>query len=138
MLMSLNKSLSSKPALCIRVYTHNNKGKIGDKVLVAVGGQKKKGWIVGTRQQSRDGWPRFESNNIVLVDDEGNPLGTRILVPVPAKLRTYYDQNESLKNKSDMEKMLSQFQAKFFVTMKVNYNEIDQNTLSELVTTGVW
>ncbi|KER30269.1 hypothetical protein T265_03224 [Opisthorchis viverrini] len=88
MLMSLNKSLSSKPALCIRVYTHNNKGKIGDKVLVAVGGQKKKGWIVGTRQQSRDGWPRFESNNIVLVDDEGNPLGTRILVPVPAKLRS--------------------------------------------------
>lgn len=80
--------LAPKPALCIRVYNHQNKGRIGDKVIVAVGGQKKRGWIVGTRQASRDGWPRFESNNIVLVDDEGNPLGTRILVPIPAKLRS--------------------------------------------------
>ncbi|TPP57000.1 39S ribosomal protein L14 mitochondrial [Fasciola gigantica] len=81
-------ALAPKPALCIRVYNHQNKGRIGDKVIVAVGGQKKRGWIVGTRQASRDGWPRFESNNIVLVDDEGNPLGTRILVPIPAKLRS--------------------------------------------------
>ncbi|KAA0186340.1 39S ribosomal protein L14 mitochondrial, partial [Fasciolopsis buskii] len=93
--------LAPKPALCIRVYNQQNKGRIvcssgpsflvlfeGDKVIVAVGGQKKRGWIVGTRQASRDGWPRFESNNIVLVDDEGNPLGTRILVPIPAKLRS--------------------------------------------------
>ncbi|KAF7240394.1 hypothetical protein EG68_10949 [Paragonimus skrjabini miyazakii] len=82
------KAIAPKPALCIRVCNSQNKGRIGDKVVVAVGGQKKKGWIVGTRQQSRDGWPRFESNNIVLVDDEGNPLGTRILVPIPARLRS--------------------------------------------------
>ncbi|CAL8106030.1 unnamed protein product [Calicophoron daubneyi] len=77
-----------KPGLCIRVYNSRNKGVTGDKVLVAVGGEKMRGWIVGTRQPSKDGWPRFESNNIVLVDDDGNPLGTRILVPIPAKLRS--------------------------------------------------
>ncbi len=55
---------------------------------MAITGQKRKGWIVGCRMPSKDGWPRFESNNVVLIDDEGNPLGTRILVPVPSKLRS--------------------------------------------------
>lgn len=60
----------------------------GDKVLVAVNGEMKKGWIVGARLPSVNGWPRFDSNNVVLIDNDGNPLGTRILVPVPARLRS--------------------------------------------------
>lgn len=72
----------------------------GDKVLLAVNGQKKRGWIVGCRMPSRNGWPRFESNNVVLVDDEGNPLGSRILVPIPSKLR-------SLQSTTDITKILS-------------------------------
>ncbi|CAI2737652.1 unnamed protein product [Dicrocoelium dendriticum] len=87
-LNSGSRTLAMKPALCIRVCNSTNRGRIGDKVVVAVGGVKKRGWIVGTRQPSRDGWPRFESNNIVLVDDDGNPLGTRILVPIPSRLRS--------------------------------------------------
>ncbi|CAH8436257.1 unnamed protein product [Schistosoma turkestanicum] len=88
-LLSLgSKALSIKPAKCIRVYNKQNKGKIGDKVLVAVNGEMKKGWIVGSRLSSWNGWPRFESNNVVLVDNDGNPLGTRILVPIPARLRS--------------------------------------------------
>ncbi|CAH8436973.1 unnamed protein product [Schistosoma intercalatum] len=88
-LLSLgSKVLSIKPAKCIRVYNKRNKGTIGDKVLVAVNGEMKKGWIVGARLPSVNGWPRFDSNNVVLIDNDGNPLGTRILVPVPARLRS--------------------------------------------------
>ncbi|TNN10891.1 39S ribosomal protein L14 [Schistosoma japonicum] len=83
-----SKVLSIKPAKCIRVYNKRDRGKIGDKVLVAVNGEMKKGWIVGSRLDSANGWPRFESNNVVLVDNDGNPLGTRILVPIPARLRS--------------------------------------------------
>ncbi|CAH8433520.1 unnamed protein product [Heterobilharzia americana] len=83
-----SKALSIKPAKCICVYNKKNRGKIGDKVLVAVEGELKKGWIVGSRLPSKDGWPRFEANNVVLIDDDGNPLGTRILVPIPARLRS--------------------------------------------------
>jgi large subunit ribosomal protein L14 len=61
---------------------------IGDKVMVAIKGQKKKGIIVGCRQNQRAMVPKFDSNNLVLIDDNGSPLGTRIHVPVPNILRT--------------------------------------------------
>ncbi|MBN3309201.1 RM14 protein, partial [Amia calva] len=31
--------------------------------------------------------PRFDSNNVVLLEDSGNPTGTRIKVPLPSHLR---------------------------------------------------
>ena len=93
----------------INVYTkkHQNKkngtvGKLGDRVLVAVLGQKKKGIIVGMKQKQRHAIPRYctvlycnvlhctvlyctvqyaipryDSNNIVLIEDNGNPTGNR-------------------------------------------------------------
>nr|CAD21528.1 putative ribosomal protein [Taenia solium] len=92
--------VSKRKPMVIRVYNQKNRGVTGDKVLLAVNGQKKRGWIVGCRMPSRNGWPRFESNNVVLVDDEGNPLGSRILVPIPSKLR-------SLQSTTDITKILS-------------------------------
>ena len=88
----------------INVYTkkHQGKkngtvGKLGDRVLVAVLGQKKKGIIVGMKQKQRHAIPRYctvmyctvlyctvlytipryDSNNIVLIEDNGNPTGNR-------------------------------------------------------------
>ncbi|KAM7539375.1 hypothetical protein Aperf_G00000057525 [Anoplocephala perfoliata] len=91
---------SRRKPMVIRVYNHRNRGVTGDRVLLAVNGLKKKAWIVGCRMPSKNGWPRFESNNAVLIDDEGNPLGTRILVPIPAKLR-------SLQSSTDITKILA-------------------------------
>ncbi|EUB58636.1 39S ribosomal protein L14 [Echinococcus granulosus] len=91
---------SKRKPMVIRVYNQRNRGVIGDKVLLAVHGLKKRGWIVGSRMPSRNGWPRFESNNAVLIDDDGNPLGSRILVPIPSKLR-------SLQSTTDITKILS-------------------------------
>jgi len=61
---------------------------LGDKVMVAIKGQKRKGIIVGCKQYQKAMIPKFDSNNLVLIDDNGSPLGTRIHVPIPNVLRT--------------------------------------------------
>ena len=60
---------------------------MGDKVMLAAGGQKVKGYVVGVRKKQQHMVPTYDMNCVVLVDDSGMPLGTRILVPVPTILR---------------------------------------------------
>lgn len=55
--------------------------------MVAIQGQKKRGYLVGLKQKQKPGVPRFDTNNIVLVEDNGSPTGTRIRVPIPSSLR---------------------------------------------------
>ena len=53
-------------------------------------GQKAKGIVVRTKAPIRrpDGtYVRFDSNAIVIVDDVGNPKGTRVFGPVARELR---------------------------------------------------
>ncbi|TNN53290.1 39S ribosomal protein L14, mitochondrial [Liparis tanakae] len=86
-----NSSLGNTPyhraPKVIHVYTKNGIGKVGDKVLLAIKGQKKKALIVGHKMPGERMNPRFDSNNVVLIEDNGNPTGTRIKVPLPTHLR---------------------------------------------------
>ncbi len=77
----------------IHVYNKKGIGNIGDKVLLAVKGQKQKAIIVGCKNNVRkyELGPNFDSNNCVLVDDQLTPLGSRILVPIPSSLRRSVD-----------------------------------------------
>lgn len=81
--------LEGKPPKVIHIYKKGKsaKGTIGDKVLVAIKGLKKKAFIVGVVKHQKMNIPKFDSNNIVLLDDHGNPLGTRVMVPIPSMLR---------------------------------------------------
>ena len=82
----------------------NAKGKlsaqIGDIVRVNIKesspdaavkkGEKAKGVIVRTKSRIRrsDGtYVRFDTNAVVLIDDAGNPKGTRVFGPVARELR---------------------------------------------------
>ncbi|KAK2575172.1 hypothetical protein KPH14_002574 [Odynerus spinipes] len=80
--------MEGKPPRCIHIYNKVGVGYIGDKVLVAIKGEKKKGILVGLKQKQKTRVPKFDSNNVVLIDDSGTPLGTRIQVPIPHILRT--------------------------------------------------
>lgn len=60
-----------KPPRCIHVYNKKSVGTIGDKILVAIKGQMKKGIIVGVKKTQKPFLPRFDSNNLVLIDDNG-------------------------------------------------------------------
>uniref|UniRef100_A0A5F9DPR0 Large ribosomal subunit protein uL14m n=1 Tax=Oryctolagus cuniculus TaxID=9986 RepID=A0A5F9DPR0_RABIT len=76
-----------RPPRCIHVYNKSGVGKVGDQILLAIKGQKKKALIVGHRMPGPQMSPRFDSNNVVLIEDNGNPVGTRIKTPIPTSLR---------------------------------------------------
>ncbi|WAR20022.1 RM14-like protein [Mya arenaria] len=79
--------LKGRQPRIIQVYNGPQLGRLGDKVLVSVCGEKKKGYIVGCVQKQKANVPRFDTNNVVLVEDTGLPTGTRIRVPIPSCLR---------------------------------------------------
>jgi len=75
-------------------------GYIGDIVMVAVKealptaqvkrGEKSKAVVIRTRKEMRraDGsYVRFDDNACVLIDDKGEPRGTRVFGPVARELR---------------------------------------------------
>ncbi|VDN04980.1 unnamed protein product [Thelazia callipaeda] len=87
---------SGKLAYCIDVKKpggrkkHMPHARLGDKILVAIRGEMKQAFVVGAKihvDYRKHGIPSTDTNNIVLLDDEGNPLGTRVLVPIPAVLQ---------------------------------------------------
>ncbi|XP_068184022.1 large ribosomal subunit protein uL14m [Antennarius striatus] len=85
-----------RPPRVIHVYKKNGCGKVGDTVLLAIKGQKKKALIVGHKMPGKRMTPRFDSNNVVLIEDNGNPTGTRIKVPVPTFLRRWERTNSKI------------------------------------------
>ncbi|KAI4497547.1 hypothetical protein M0802_007317 [Mischocyttarus mexicanus] len=98
--------LEGKPPRCIHVYNKPGVGYIGDRVLVAIKGEKKKGILVGLKQKQNPKVPKFDTNNLVLIDDNGTPLGTRIHVPIPHILRTLLKEKTHNKG-ADYTKLLA-------------------------------
>ncbi|MCX7819719.1 MAG: 50S ribosomal protein L14 [Kiritimatiellae bacterium] len=99
--MEVADNTGAQRAQCIRVLGHvRDYARVGDVIRVTIkeatpGGMVKKGdvvraVVVRTRQPTRrpDGSTvRFDSNAVVLVDDQMNPRGTRIFGPVARELR---------------------------------------------------
>jgi large subunit ribosomal protein L14 len=92
----------AKKVLCIRVLGgfHRRYASIGDKIVVTVkeadpGGTIKKGTVtkavvVRTKRALKrpDGsYIRFDQNAAVIINAEGEPVGTRIFGPVARELR---------------------------------------------------
>ncbi|XP_018352492.1 PREDICTED: 39S ribosomal protein L14, mitochondrial-like [Trachymyrmex septentrionalis] len=98
--------MEGRPPRCIHVYNKRGVGYIGDRILVAIRGEKKKGILVGLKQQQAPKVPKFDSNNLVLIDDNGTPLGTRIQVPIPHILRTKMKEKTHSKG-ADYTKLLA-------------------------------
>lgn len=98
--------MEGKPPKTIHVYNKRRVGFIGDKVLVAVKGQKRKGILVGLKQKQKIKVPKFDTNNVVLIDDAGSPIGNRIFVPIPTILRTLMKEKTQSKG-ADYTKLLA-------------------------------
>ncbi|OYD16333.1 50S ribosomal protein L14 [candidate division WOR-3 bacterium JGI_Cruoil_03_51_56] len=92
----------AREVMVIKVYggSHRRFGRIGDKIFVTVkdampngaikSGDKAKAVVVRTRKELRrpDGsYVRFDDNACVLIDDNGEPRGTRVFGPVARELR---------------------------------------------------
>jgi large subunit ribosomal protein L14 len=92
----------ARSAMCIRVLGGSNRGyaRVGDTIVASVKkadprGEVKKGEIVRgvivrtvrhTRREDGS-YVRFDTNAMVIVDDAGNPKGTRIFGAVARELR---------------------------------------------------
>lgn len=100
--MNVADNSGAKEVLCIRVLGHTRQryAGLGDVIVVTVkdalpaGGTKKgtvsKAVIVRTKKRvrRRDGsYVRFDDNAVVLLNDAGEPRGTRIFGPVARELR---------------------------------------------------
>jgi len=86
-----------KPPRVIHVYNKTGRAELGDRVLLAIKGQMKKGILVGAKHRKQIPLrPRMDSNNVVLLDDTSNPMGNRILAPIPMSLRAKKDQYNKL------------------------------------------
>jgi large subunit ribosomal protein L14 len=92
----------ARVAMVMKVYGGSRRrfGWLGDTVLVTVKdalpngpikpGDKSKAVVIRTRKEHRrpDGtYVRFDDNACVLVDDKGEPKGTRVFGPVARELR---------------------------------------------------
>ncbi len=93
----------AKKMLCIKVLGGSKRryASLGDKIVVSVKestatgrvkkGDVKKAVIVRVHREVRrsDGsYIRFDENAAVLIDDKGEPIGTRIFGPVARELRS--------------------------------------------------
>ena len=100
--LSVADNSGAKEVLCIRVLggTKKRYASIGDKIVVAVKsaipssnvkkGTVSKAVVVRTKKEIRrkDGsYIRFSDNAAVLINDAGEPRGTRIFGPVARELR---------------------------------------------------
>ncbi len=92
----------AKQVMCIKVLggTHRRYATLGDVIVATVkkaipGSEVKKGTVlkgvivrVKKNTRRKDGsYVRFDHNALVIVDDEGNPKGTRIFGAVARELR---------------------------------------------------
>ncbi len=92
----------AKKVCCIKVLggTRRRYARLGDLIMVSVKestpegtvkkGSKAKAVVVRTRKENRrpDGtYIRFDQNAVVLINQAGEPLGTRIFGPVARELR---------------------------------------------------
>ncbi len=66
----------------------------------------KKAIVVGVKRNQEHGIPRHDTNNVVLIDDNGTPIGTRITVPIPMVLRKILKEKTIAKG-ADYTKVLS-------------------------------
>ena len=92
----------AKKVQCIKVLGgfHKRYARIGDVIIVSIKetipdsnikkGDKSKAVVVRTRNEQRrpDGsYIRFDQNAVVLINAQGEPIGTRIFGPVARELR---------------------------------------------------
>jgi len=100
--LNVADNTGAKIALCIRVLGGSGRryARVGDKIVVAIkdaipNTSVKKGdvllaVVVRTKSKSRrnDGtYIRFDDNACIIIDKQGEPMGTRIFGPVARELR---------------------------------------------------
>ncbi|NOY64684.1 MAG: 50S ribosomal protein L14 [Nitrospirae bacterium] len=101
-MLNVADNSGAKKVMCIRVLggSHRRYARVGDIIVVSVKeatpngtvkkGSKMKAVVVRTKKETRrpDGtYIRFDENACVLINAQGEPVGTRVFGPVARELR---------------------------------------------------
>lgn len=101
-MLNVADNSGAKKVMCIRVLgsSHRRYARVGDIIVVSVKeatpngtvkkGSKMKAVVVRTKKETRrpDGtYIRFDENACVLINAQGEPIGTRVFGPVARELR---------------------------------------------------
>jgi large subunit ribosomal protein L14 len=101
-MLEIADNSGAKKAMCIKILggSHKRYGTVGDIITVTIKealpmgsvkkGEVRRAVIVRTKKEIRreDGsYIRFDNNAAVLINDQKEPLGTRIFGPVARELR---------------------------------------------------
>lgn len=101
-MLNVADNSGAKKVMCIRVLggSHRRYARVGDIIVVSVKeatpngtvkkGSKVKAVVVRTKKETRrpDGtYIRFDENACVLINAQGEPIGTRVFGPVARELR---------------------------------------------------
>ena len=60
---------------------------MGDVILITVGAEFRRALFVGQTKYHQTFKPFYESNNVIIFNDDGSPAGTRINAPIPSWFR---------------------------------------------------
>lgn len=71
---------------CIKLPRNSKVAGFGEIITIAHLGKVHKALIVSNRKPSKR-LPRYDTHNIILLNDKLEPVGTRILGPLPSVLR---------------------------------------------------
>lgn len=72
---------------CIKTPKNSKSAGFGDIITIAHRGRVHKALIVSNRRTSKR-LPRYDTSNIILLDDKLEPVGTRIIGPLPSAIRS--------------------------------------------------
>lgn len=101
-MLTISDNSGARRAMCIKVLggTRRRYASVGDIIVVAIKdaipngavkkGEKARAVIIRTRKEVRrkDGsYIRFDQNAAVLINETGEPVGTRVFGPVARELR---------------------------------------------------
>ena len=71
---------------CIKLPKNSRVAGFGEVITIAHLGKVHKALVVSNRRPSKK-LPRYDTHNIILLNDRLEPMGTRIMGPVPSVIR---------------------------------------------------
>ncbi|CAI8052293.1 39S ribosomal protein L14, mitochondrial [Geodia barretti] len=71
---------------CIKLPKNSREAGFGEVITIAHLGKVHKALVVSNRRPSKK-LPRYDTHNIILLNDKLEPVGTRIMGPVPSVIR---------------------------------------------------
>ena len=96
---------------CIKLPKNKKVARFGDIITIAHRGKVHKALLVSNRQTSKR-YPRYDSHNVILLDDKLQPIGTRIIGPLPSALK---------KRQGEFSKVIALASKFIWLAVKVSY-----------------